>query len=73
LPLVCGLLGRASSSSKPAAAANLAKRAETRRPEAEDETMEDMLSVTSVRAVPPLAAITASRHAMTSSSVRVLE
>ena len=41
--------------------------------EAEDETMEDMLSVTSVRAVPPLAAITASRHAMTSSSVRVLE
>ena len=39
----------------------------------EDETMEDMLSVTSVRAVPPLAAITASRHAMTSSSVRVLE
>ncbi len=35
--------------------------------------MEDMLSVTSVRAVPPLAAITASRHAMTSSSVRVLE
>ena len=41
MPLVCGLLGRASSSSKPAAAANLAKRAETRRPEAEDETMED--------------------------------